>query len=98
MKEIIKDMDKAFDSRVRIAIMAIMSNDEWIDFGHLKEKLGVTDGNLASHLTSLEKKRFIEVHKQFIAKRPNTSYKITTRGREYFAKYVASLKLLLNLR
>ncbi len=98
MKDIIKQMDKAFDSRVRLGIMAILMAHEWTDFNTLKEQLGVTDGNLASHTASLERKSFIEVRKQFIGKRPNTSYRVTILGKEAFAKYIRSLKKLLNLK
>ena len=97
MKDIIKEMDKAFDSRVRLGIMALLLKREWIDFNSLKQILGVTDGNLASHTASLERKGFIEIHKKFIAKRPNTSYRITESGKTAFTKYTKALKLLLGI-
>ncbi len=97
MKDIIRDMDKAFESRVRIGIMATLQAHEWVDFNTLKLRLGVTDGNLASHTASLERKGFIEVRKQFIGKRPNTSYRMSNLGRESFGKYIRSLRLLLNV-
>ena len=97
MKDIITKMDKAFDSRIRIAIMAILMVNEWVDFKSMKERLGVTDGNLASHTASLEAKQFIEIRKRFVGKRPNTSYKATKLGRTEFAKYINALKELLNL-
>ena len=53
MKEILKQMDKAFESRVRIGIMALLLVHEWLDFNTFKERLGITDGNLASHTTAL---------------------------------------------
>ncbi len=98
MKNIINEMDKAFDSRVRIAIMSILLSHDWVDFNTLKKQLGVTDGNLASHTASLERKKFIEVKKQFIGKRPNTSYRVTLTGKDAFAQYVKSLKRLLNIK
>lgn len=90
-------MDKAFDSRVRIAIMSLLLVHEWMDFNALKERLGVTDGNLASHTASLEKKQFIKVHKKFVGKRPNTSYKATASGRAAFGEYMVALRKLLNV-
>ena len=96
MKNIINQMDKAFDSRIRIAIMSLLSKNEWMDFNTLKENLGITDGNLASHTSSLERKGFIEVRKRFVAKRPNTSYKISKRGKESFKKYIGALQKLLD--
>ncbi len=97
MKDIIAKMDKAFDSRVRIAIMSVLMVNEWVDFKAMKERLGITDGNLASHTASLENRQYIEVRKRFVGKRPNTSYKATKTGRAEFAKYINALKELLNL-
>jgi len=97
MKDIINQMDKAFDSRVRIAIMSLLLVHEWMDFNALKERLGVTDGNLASHTASLEKKQFIQVRKKFVGKRPNTSYKATSSGRIAFGEYMVALRKLLNV-
>lgn len=96
MKEILKQMDKAFESRVRIGIMALLLVHEWLDFNTFKERLGITDGNLASHTTALEKRGYIEVRKQFVGKRPNTAYKVTEKGKESFARYMTALKELLN--
>ncbi len=98
MKDIIKQMDKAFDSRVRIAIMSILMVNEWVDFNTLKERLGVTDGNLASHTASLERRQYVEVRKRFIGKRPNTSYRVTPLGKEGFTNYVNALKQLLQIK
>lgn len=97
MKDIIERMDKAFDSRVRIAIMSVLMVNEWVDFKAMKERLGITDGNLASHTASLENRQYIEVRKRFVGKRPNTSYKATKAGRAEFANYINALKELLNL-
>ena len=95
MKDMLKNMNKAFDSRVRIAIMSLLLANEWVDFNSIKETLGITDGNLASHTTSLERKRYIEVTKKFVGKRPNTSYKATELGKIAFFNYVACLRQLL---
>ncbi len=95
MKDIINRMDKAFESRVRIGIMALLMVHEWMDFGELKETLGITDGNLASHTTALERKNMIEVRKQFIGKRPNTSYRATTKGKDAFLRFNSAYKELM---
>jgi len=98
MKNIIVQMSKAFDSRVRLGIMAILLKEEWVDFRSFKEMLGVTDGNLASHMSSLERGGYVEVRKRFVGKRPNTSYRVTPLGRQSFAQYVRALKKLLDLK
>ena len=72
----------------------LMVNDSY-DFNSLKESLNVTDGNLASHLKALEDKELIEVKKQFIGKKPNTSYSITTEGIKLFREHLNALEKLI---
>jgi DNA-binding PadR family transcriptional regulator len=74
-----------------------MVNDE-MDFNSVKELLQVTDGNLASHTNSLEKLEYITVIKEFVGKKPRTSYKATKAGKEAFTKHIDALEQLLNNR
>ena len=53
MTNIISNLNKAFDSRVRLGIMSILSVNESADFNTMKELMELTDGNLASHLKAL---------------------------------------------
>lgn len=71
-----------------------MVNDA-VDFSRLKELLGVTDGNLASHIKALEKEGYLMVIKQFINRKPNTSYAVTKAGREAFEEHIEALEKLL---
>ncbi|MEY4540329.1 MAG: hypothetical protein RLZZ306_2086, partial [Bacteroidota bacterium] len=52
MKNIIADINKSFENRVRLGIMSILMVNDWVDFGDLKDTLDLTDGNLASHITA----------------------------------------------
>ena len=54
MIEAFQYINKAFESKVRLGIMAILMVNEEADFNFLKEQLSLTDGNLASHTRSLE--------------------------------------------
>jgi len=72
----------------------LMVNDSY-DFNSLKETLDVTDGNLASHLKALEEKEMIKVNKQFIGRKPNTSYSVTETGRHEFAQHIKALENLI---
>jgi hypothetical protein len=95
---LIDKLNKAFESRVRLGIMStLMVNDE-VDFNTLKELLDTTDGNLASHASALESLGFLQVYKQFIGKKPNTSYKVTKDGRKAFNKHLDALEALLKNR
>ncbi len=72
----------------------LMVNDSY-DFNSLKESLNITDGNLASHLKALEDRGLIEVKKQFIGRKPNTSYNITTEGKQLFREHLNALEKLI---
>lgn len=97
MKNYIEDLNKAFESRMRLGIMSILMVNDFVDFSALKEQLHVTDGNLASHLNALEKLQFIAVRKQFIGKKPNTSYTTTIAGKKAFSEHLDALERLINL-
>lgn len=95
MKNIIQNINKAFDHRIRLVIMSVLSVNEFADFNMLKELLGVTDGNLASHVKALENEEYIIVEKQFIGKKPNTRYKITKLGKKAFQEHIEALEKLI---
>jgi len=95
MKTIIDDLHKAFESRVRLGIMAALAVNDTLDFNALKEYLDVTDGNLASHLKALEKEAFIEVKKTFVKSKPNTRYFMTKSGKKSFEAHISALENLI---
>ena len=98
MKKIIKNLNKAFESRVRLGIMSSLVVNEEMDFNSLKELLEASDGNLASHLKALEKLEFIKVKKSFIGRKPNTKYRSTAKGRKAFNQHLDALEELLKGR
>jgi DNA-binding HxlR family transcriptional regulator len=72
--------------------MSLLIVNETLDFGTLKEQLKITDGNLSSHLAALEKLEFISIKKQFIGKKPNTSYSATFLGKKAFTEHIEALE------
>jgi DNA-binding MarR family transcriptional regulator len=92
---LLEHLNKDFESRVRLGIMSVLVVNEWIDFLEMKDHLQVTDGNLASHINALEQKKYIEVKKEFVGKKPKTSYKVTSVGKEAFEKHINALEKLL---
>ena len=76
--------------------MSILMVNESVDFNSLKDLLDVTDGNLASHLSALEKNGLIEVQKKFIGRKPNTTYRITYSGRNAFSDHLGYLEMIVN--
>ena len=88
-------LNKAFESRVRLGLMSILSVNNWVSYKEIKDLLEVTDGNLASHIQSLEKINYLEIKKQFIGKKPLTTYKVTEIGKEAFENHIEGLEKLL---
>lgn len=91
----INQLNKAFDSRVRLGIMSILMVNDWVDYKQIKADLDLTDGNLASHINGLEKLAYIEIKKGFIGKKTNTSYKITALGQQHFTIHINALERLI---
>jgi len=95
VKDILKDLNKAFENRIRLGIMSALVVNDYLDFNALKNLLGVTDGNLASHLKSLEKTEYIRVQKEFLDRKPNTKYSATNEGKAAFLKHIKAIEQLL---
>lgn len=95
MKNIITNINKAFDHRVRLGIMSVLVVNDFADFTTLKQLLKVTDGNIASHIKALEKKKYIHVEKSFIDRKPNTRYRATEIGKKDFKKHLEAIENLL---
>lgn len=92
---IVTAINKHFESRIRLGIMSLLMINEQLDFNSVKEALQVTDGNLASHINGLERENYIEVMKEFVGKKPRTSFKATALGRKAFAEHLDALENLI---
>jgi DNA-binding MarR family transcriptional regulator len=88
------DINRVVHEPVRLAILKILTSAKEADFKFLLTVLGVTKGNLATHINKLETAGFIEVKKEFRGKIPHTSYRITKIGRSEFQKYWDNLRAL----
>ena len=91
----IEKLNKIFESRVRMGIMAILAVNETISFHELKERLDATDGNLSSHGAALEKQNYIEIQKTFIGKKPHTLFKATKIGKKAFLDHINALEYII---
>lgn len=92
MKNPIANLQKVFESRIRLGIMSALMVNDTLDFNALKELLELTDGNLASHLKALEQQEIIVVSKQFVGRKPSTTYRATEQGRDLFRQHLAALE------
>ena len=95
MENPIEQLSKIFDSRVRLGIMSALIVNESINFNELKELIDVTDGNLASHLKTLEENKYIKVEKGFLGRKTNTTYSITKSGSKAFKVHLDALEKLI---
>jgi DNA-binding MarR family transcriptional regulator len=95
MKNIIENLNKLFDSRIRLGIMSALMVNEAINFNDLKELMQLTDGNLASHLKALEENGYVKVQKGFIGRKTNTTYSVTKAGEKAFKSHLEALEKMI---
>jgi DNA-binding MarR family transcriptional regulator len=80
----------------RLSLLAHLYVFESADALFLKNQVGLTWGNLSSHLAKLEAAGYIEVNKEFIDRKPVTSLRLTSEGREAFRVYRDKMKQLFD--
>lgn len=78
--------------------MSVLTLEDSTDFNSLKEVLQVTDGNLSTHLRTLEKHKYIEVQKRFVARKPQSKYSATEKGRKAFKDHLDALEKIIQKR
>jgi DNA-binding MarR family transcriptional regulator len=90
--------DEIIHQSTRLKIAATLNAlgaKETLDFGELKAMLGTTDGNLATHLSALEKAEYVAITKEFVGKKPRTRIAMTTKGRRALRNHVAYLRSVI---
>ena len=95
MKNPIENLNKIFDSRIRLGIMSALVVNSSVNFNELKELLEITDGNLASHLKTLEESQYVKVQKGFIGRKTNTTYSVTRAGEKAFRQHLDALEKMI---
>jgi DNA-binding MarR family transcriptional regulator len=95
MKNPIAQLNKVFDSRLRIGIMSALMVNDSLNFNDLKGLIDITDGNLATHLKTLEENKYIEVKKGFIGRKTNTVYSITKAGQKAFRSHLDAIEQII---
>jgi len=95
VKDIVESLNKAFENRVRLAVMSILVVNDSVDFNSLKQMLSLTDGNLATHIAVLEHKKYVKVDKEFVGKKTLTTYSVTVSGRKAFTEHLNALEKLI---
>lgn len=90
--DLLAQFNKAFESKARLSIMSVLMVNDSLSFNALKELLGLTDGNLATHLRALEESGYVAVQKQFVGRKPNTTYSATQPGQQAFTDHLNALE------
>ena len=90
--DLLAQFNKAFESKARLSIMSVLMVNDSMSFNALKELLGLTDGNLATHLRALEESGYVAVQKQFVGRKPNTTYSATQAGQQAFSEHLNALE------
>ncbi len=93
-----KSLDKVIHERVRLAIMSALAARGRLTFNELKELLELTDGNLSVNARVLEDHSLIKVEKDFVGRKPRTTYVITRQGRNQFKKYIENLEKMIHAK
>lgn len=89
------ELNPVVHSRLRLALLALLSGVDEAEFTWLREKTAATDGNLGAQLLKLEEAGYVTVKKKFVARKPQSRYRITAAGRQALSEYVQALKKLL---
>lgn len=90
------DIDAVIHERVRLAIVAALAVSAELSFNELKSMLDLTDGNLSAHSRTLEEAGYIVVDKSFRGRRPYTTMRLTPKGRKAFARYLETLRQIVD--
>jgi len=88
-------LNKAIHQKARLGIMSILMASKQVDFNYLKDRLKLTDGNLSSHLSLLEKEKYIKIKKKFVKKKPKTLCQMSDKGRQAFKEYLENLEKII---
>lgn len=89
------NFDKLVHQPTRLRIFAYLYRHGETPFSELIEELDVTEGNLASHVGKMEDADCVEVNKEFVDRKPRTTYRLTDLGREKFEDHIGTLESLI---
>jgi DNA-binding MarR family transcriptional regulator len=89
-------LDDTVHQRVRLGVLAVLSEARRADFTHLRDALEVTDGNLSRHISVLEEAGLVAVEKTFEGKRPRTWISATREGKKALREEIAALQSLIS--
>jgi DNA-binding MarR family transcriptional regulator len=89
------EIDDVIHQRTRLSIMATLAGVASMNFNELKADLALTDGNLSTHLSHLEKARYVKITKKFKGKKPHTTVAISAKGKSALSEYIEQLEAII---
>src|SRR5271155_2193428 len=89
------ELNPVIHGKLRLALLSLLSSVDEAEFTWLRAKTGATDGNLGAQLLKLEEAGYVAVEKKFVARKPQTIYRMTESGRKALTEYVRALRKLL---
>lgn len=90
--EKITQLDKLIHEPARLAILTALSACESADFTSLRRLTGLSDGNLSVQVSKLEQAGLVNVHKQFVERKPSTNISISEKGTQAIEQYWSQLR------
>ncbi len=90
-------LDKVIHQKTRLGLLSMLMVDKEAEFNYLKEQLNLSDGNLSTHMTHLEKAGYIKIRKEFVKKRPKTTCILTEKGHKAFSEYLKDLEQIIRV-
>jgi len=94
----VSDLDRLIHEPARLRIVTILSGLDAADFNFFLNTLGLTKGNLSSHMNKLEEAGYITVEKSFHGRKPHTEFKVTQAGRDALEDYWRQLDAIRSLQ
>ena len=92
----IADLDRVVHSPARLMIMAYLAAVDSADFIFLMNQVGLTRGNLSSHLNTLEEAGYVDIQKEFVDKVPRTLIRLTEAGRNAIQTYREQMRTVID--
>jgi len=90
-------LDRVIHEKGRLAIMSMLAASPELAFTELRDALSMTDGNLTSHMRTLQEAGYVAVSKSYANNRPLTTCSLTAAGKKAFAGYIDLLEQILQL-
>jgi DNA-binding MarR family transcriptional regulator len=88
-------LDRVIHEKGRLAIMSMLAATPELSFTEMRDTLGMTDGNLTTHIRTLQETGYVSITKSFQNHRPLTTCSLTTAGKKAFTNYINLLEQII---